>query len=366
MVSIDDYNEVKECNYKEEHYSVRDNGAVLRHQRSGKRKRPLDEKWTFGNLDVSKGYLYYGGVGVHRIVATAFLGEAPSDQHVVDHKDTNRQNNRPENLQWVTKLENALKNPITRKKIELICGSIEAFLENPQLLWGYETEDNNFFWMRNATKEEAQNCLENWSRWAETAKPNPEYKKSSHQVGDWIFDKPKDKSQVFSNPYMNKVPDNMGHYKTVNSPLPKPKETTVKQIVEKDDGSKPSLTPNAVQFYWRVQSEFPCCPVNPVDKPLSIYKDNLTPDAVFCKNECYTSLVVDSVLIDDSTTLLVMTRSASEAVKPWALAKVVFEDGVYKHYNYGSFFEEKGALKYFALEQGKEWTGGDCMDDYCD
>ena len=101
MVSIDDYNEVKECDYKEEHYSARDNGAVMRHPREGKRIRKDDNVWTFGKP-------------VHRIVAFAFHGNPPTDQHVVDHIDTNRRNNRPENLRWLTRLENALNNPITR------------------------------------------------------------------------------------------------------------------------------------------------------------------------------------------------------------------------------------------------------------
>ena len=35
---------------------------------------------------------------VHRIVATAFHGEQPSVKHIVDHIDTNRRNNRVENL----------------------------------------------------------------------------------------------------------------------------------------------------------------------------------------------------------------------------------------------------------------------------
>ena len=138
MLSIDDYNEVKECTYKEETYSARDNGAVLRHQREGMRKRKLDDVWSFGTPNIATGYMDFCGERVHRIVATAFLGPAPSEQHVVDHIDTNRQNNRPENLRWLTKLENILNNEITRKKVELICGSIEAFLENPALLYGYE------------------------------------------------------------------------------------------------------------------------------------------------------------------------------------------------------------------------------------
>ena len=35
----------------------------------------------------------------------------------IDHIDTNRCNNRKENLRWFTKLENALNNEITRNKI---------------------------------------------------------------------------------------------------------------------------------------------------------------------------------------------------------------------------------------------------------
>lgn len=128
---VSDYKEVKDCIYKNEHYSVRDNGAIMRHQRNGQNKRKLDDVWSFGKLDTSTGYMKFCGKRVHQIVATAFHGPAPSEQHIVDHIDTNKQNNRPENLRWLTKLENILNNDITRKKVELICGSVEAFLENP-------------------------------------------------------------------------------------------------------------------------------------------------------------------------------------------------------------------------------------------
>lgn len=42
---------------------------------------------------------------VHRLVATAFLGEAHEDKEV-NHKDGNRTNNCVENLEWVTPSEN--------------------------------------------------------------------------------------------------------------------------------------------------------------------------------------------------------------------------------------------------------------------
>ena len=39
---LNDFNEVRECDFKGEHYSVRDNGAVYRHARFNKRKRKYD------------------------------------------------------------------------------------------------------------------------------------------------------------------------------------------------------------------------------------------------------------------------------------------------------------------------------------
>ena len=114
---INDYKDIKECIYKEEHYSVRDNGAVMRHLRDGKKPRRDDGVWTFGVKNPQNGYMMLGQHRVHIIVATAFLGARDSKVYVVDHIDTNRCNNRVENLRWFTRLENALNNEITRNKI---------------------------------------------------------------------------------------------------------------------------------------------------------------------------------------------------------------------------------------------------------
>ena len=75
---LNDYTEIKECSYKGEHYSVRDNGAVLRHAREGKRIRKDDNTWTFGKPNENTGYMEIGTERVHRIVAFAFLGEPPT------------------------------------------------------------------------------------------------------------------------------------------------------------------------------------------------------------------------------------------------------------------------------------------------
>ncbi len=70
--SLHDFNKEVICSFKDERYSVRDNGAVLRHAREGKRPRPTDNQWTFGKQNDMTGYMEIASVRVHIIVATAF------------------------------------------------------------------------------------------------------------------------------------------------------------------------------------------------------------------------------------------------------------------------------------------------------
>ena len=184
MVNINDFNQEKTCTYKEELYRVRDNDAVMRLTPEGKKERRLDNKWTFGKKNPSNGYMNIGSHRVHIIVATAFYGSGDSKVYVVDHIDTNRCNNRLENLRWLTRLENVLLNENTRQKIEFICGSVENFLQNPSLLRGHEYSDRSFEWMRTVTKEEAENTLKNWKKLKEKPKAKTV---SNDPVGDWIY-----------------------------------------------------------------------------------------------------------------------------------------------------------------------------------
>ncbi|WP_313481464.1 HNH endonuclease signature motif containing protein [Atlantibacter hermannii] len=48
----------------------------------------------------------YLNLPVHKLVADNFLGSKPSPNHVVNHKDGNKQNNHSDNLEWVTISEN--------------------------------------------------------------------------------------------------------------------------------------------------------------------------------------------------------------------------------------------------------------------
>lgn len=45
-------------------------------------------------------------VYVHHLVLEAFVGPRPSDAHECNHRDGDKLNNRPDNLEWVTRSEN--------------------------------------------------------------------------------------------------------------------------------------------------------------------------------------------------------------------------------------------------------------------
>lgn len=311
MVSVDNYNEVKDCIYKDEHYSARDNGAVFRHPREGKRLRKDDNVWTFGKLNEKTGYMEIAGQRVHRIVAFAFHGEPPTELHVVDHIDTNRCNNRPENLRWLTRLENVLNNPITRARIENICGSIEIFLRDPSVLRGHEKIDPNFNWMRAVSPEEARASLERLTNWA---KEHP--KPQGGSLGEWIFQGQKPNSRPYT-------PMSYQQLKPIEpEPIKISNETK-------------SLTPNAVQIDWKHPAEFPCCPQQVTDTPLEAYYANLKEGKVFSKNNYGESTILKFGLTD-AENLWVMCN-ISIGWKTHAITKITYKDGIFYHENMGVY-----------------------------
>jgi hypothetical protein len=302
----------------------------MRHPHNGKNPRSIDNQWTFGKKNEKTGYMEIASERVHRIVAFAYLGEPPNKEYVVDHIDTNRCNNRPDNLQWLTKLENTLKNPITVRKIEIICGSIEAFLANPKLLQESKYEPN-FKWMRSVTPEEAKNCRQNMQKWARSMKLP-----SGGILGEWVY-----KPQIYS-----------GNF-----------DETISEF----SGLVTSKTKGAAQKKWNVPSEFPCCPPEAGESPIADYLERLKIGLIFTQNDIYKYKVLQFTLTNDNQAILLITENANEedAVKPWALAKITFENGLFVHTSLGSFFTQEGAEKQYTIAQGLEWTGGDSIDDYC-
>jgi hypothetical protein len=330
MISLNDFTLENECIYKDESYSVRDNGAVFRYPLNGKRPRPTDNNWTFGKLNNKTGYLEIASVRIHRIVATAFLGEASTKEHVVDHIDTNKQNNRPDNLRWVTRLENILLNPITARRIEIVCGSVEAFLADPSKFRD-KFPDPNYEWMCAVSIQEAQASKERLLAWAKSDKPL-----QGGSLGEWIY------NRSISN------------------------QSTA--TVEKEIDFINSLTPNAVQVVrnWKTPSEFPFCPKANTHNPLVDYTANLKAGHIFSRNQYTTSIIEHFAISKDEKILWIMCKSGDEnPIKPYSLAEITYQNDVFVHNSLGTFFEKDGAEKQFTLVQGLEWTGGDTIDDYC-
>lgn len=333
------------CEYKGEIYSVRDNGAIMRHPKKGCRIRPLDNKWTFGTKNENNGYMFFASnIRVHQVVASAFWGHQKAEGMVVDHKDTNRCNNRAENLHWVTKLENVLNNPITRRRIINICGSIAAFLDNPALL-RESTGDPNFTWMRTVSEEEAAKCKTNLERWSNEDADFVSISQGKG-IGEWI--------------YKDFQPMNIRHDWTQ---LSTQKPRVCKQQEENAlPLLKEALTSNAMQEDWRTPTEFPLCPTDTLS--LEDYYSSLEIGKVFSNNAYGTNTIIEFAISDDRQRLCVVTYNP-EGLKQWYITYVYILNDKYIHKNGGSFFEENGALKTIILFKGKKWTGGDCIDDYC-
>lgn len=306
--------------YRGDTYRVRDNGAVYRLRRVQSRRRPLDEVWTFGTPNDSTGYMHIGSEVVHRIVATAFHGEQPSDKHIVDHIDTNRRNNRAENLHWITRLDNILLNPVTRRRIEIAYGSIEAFFENPRAPINSDGI-KNFEWMRTVTKEEAQESRARLRRWAASDTAS-----KGGMLGEWVFGA-------------------------------KPRIDVEAEIVR----DVPSLTPNAIQRNWRTPSAFEQCPEVCSTDALDEYARRLTAGSVFARNDYGDSLTV--IAEQGPGFLSIVSNQPSNAVKGWAVAKVTIEDGKFVHEAMGTYFTPEGAEKKHCGLLGRPFEG-ETIDDY--
>ncbi len=330
MVNVNHFEKEAICIYKGETYSVRDNGSVSRHPIAGKRNRPNDSKWTFGKLNPKTGYMEIASVVIHRIVARAFNGEPPTNEHVVDHIDTNKQNNRPENLRWLTRLENILLNPITARRIEIVCGSVEAFLADPSKFKG-KFPDPNYDWMCAVSSQEAQLSKKRLLEWAKSGKSV-----QGGTLGAWI--------------YSRGVSSNNTHY------------------VEDENRMIDSLTRNALQIAknWKTPTEFPLCPQETSEKPLVSYAGLLTIGGVFSRNQFTSSIIECFAVSSDESTLWVMCKSGEEnPIKPYSLAEVTYQKEGYVHNSLGTFIEKTGAEKQFNLVQGLDWTFGETIDDFC-
>lgn len=332
---LDDYTEVRRCFYKGEYYQVRDNGAILREAKNPSKPRKWDEIWTFGTKNEETGYMYFSSsVRVHIVVAYAFLGEKDSKEFVVDHKDTNRCNNRVDNLRWLTRLDNVLNNPITRAKVEHLCGGdIQKFIDNPRCLQENKSKQD-VAWMRPVSKEESDMTKENFEKLRENPKSSESEKSEKGRIGEWIFQK---------------------HNQQNNKYIAQEIISNSNEII------LDSLTPFARQKNWKTLTEFPLTPKKE-NSTIEDYFNNLEKGAVIIENRYGQRHIVDFAL--HNGVLLIKTFAEQDVKQHGFLTITLDNDGFFVH-DGKMFFSEIAASREMVLAQGKEWTGGNCVDDYC-
>lgn len=349
MSLIDEYILERTCTYKEETYRVRDNGAVYRQPRPKGRLRKDDGKWTFGEKNATNGYMYIGQHRVHIIVATAFLGENDSKVYVVDHIDANRCNNRAENLRWLTRLENALLNEDTCRKITYLCGGdIMKFINNPSCLREL-AQDPDISWMRTVTAEEAK------AAYARVQSMRIQQPRNIHSEQHIENEDLKRKEQA----------EAMEWYRVQNNwrfTAPKqPAYSTPDPVFTK--AAYPEI---ALQKDWKTPTEFLCCPTESTETPLQDYFNNLTIGKPFSRNKYTEHNVLDFAFMLEGKALIIATKDTNpNAIKHFGLLKVYHSGIQYIHESISTFFEENGVRKYFTIEQGLGWNGPDSIDDYC-
>lgn len=320
--NIDDFVQEKSCAYKGETYSVRDNGAVMRHEKEGGRKRNIDGNWTFGNLD-DKGFLRIGGEKINRIVATAFFGVPPNEQYVVFHKNYNSQDNRAKNLCWVTKFEFKILQPNIQSQLRMLTGKkIEAILSDIVILQTIDAPNLN--WMKSVTQTEADKCLQKYI--------------------DLKFSTPQEREEL-----------------DWNSPVSREKVKTLNPDFHE------SLTPKAVVRGNMIPSYFPCCPQEESENPLLAYYEKLQSGNVYYMNSRYKTLILEAAFYEEKQQIIVKCESGDgeNAIKSWSVSIITFENGLYVHSLYKTCFRKDSADKYFTILQGKEWTSGNVFDDFC-
>lgn len=321
---IDDFTQEKTCAYKGETYSVRDNGAVMRHSRKVGRKRKDDDCWTFGTSVDDKGFLSFGTAKVQQIVATAFLGNPPHPQYVVFHKNYNKQDNRVANIAWVTKFAYHILQPNVQAQLRITSGEnkIEKILSDFEQ---YKASlPNNLLWMRSITQEEADDCLQKYV--------------------DLKFSTLQEREEL--------------NWNSADSR---------KKVKALNPNFHESLTPNAVVRGNMIPSYFPCCTQEKSENPLRAYYERLQAGNVYYMNSRYKTLILEAAFYEEKQQIIVKCESGDgeNAIKTWSVGIITYENGLYVHSLYKTYFQKDSADKYFTILQGKEWTGGDVFDDFC-
>ena len=99
--------------------------------------------------------------------------------------------------------------------------------------------------------------------------------------------------------------------------------------------------------------------------PLQEYINQLQIGMLFASNSYAKPFIFDKALSLDSNSLIILGKDIYGAIKPWVVYKVNYINGNFVHRYVSGHFDYVSALRDFTIAQGKEWTGGDVLSDYC-
>lgn len=357
MANIDVFTRETTCEYKGELYLVRDNGAVMRHARQGMAFRKLDNIWTFGTKD-SKGYMKINKHRVHIIVAKAFIPCDKKGNVIVDHKDTNRCNNRVENLRWLTRLENVLLNEATLKRVTFLCGGdINNFLEDPSCLKDLTGDNQDVMWMRTVSAEEAKKAWETISAWAKRPSTSlfPSMRREPiTDFDEWVHAHEVQQAQSFTldklrNTCTKDIKPNLNNnandessteslfnqnllteeeLESILDMMGEPKRSPSAIFAEE---LRESMTKGAMQVTFTEMMQFPLCPDNP-SGGLDSYAINLKKGEVFACSESGKKYVIDLVgWTFELDALQIIVKEQDSILQTTNTFHIQFENGCYIH-----------------------------------
>ena len=241
---------------------------------------------------------------VHIIVAKAFIPGNEDGKKVVDHIDTNRCNNRVENLRWVTRLENVLLNEATLKRVTYLCGGdIQKFIDNPSCLQDLKGDNKDIMWMRTVTPEEAKQAWEHISAWAK--RPSSTYKMMQEREEIKDFDQwlkvHEVKEEHQSKPDVTEGIVSQYNEHHEKSFIPEPNEEYNKSVnawKEQEafaNTKSESLTKGALQIHFYEKLYFPLCPEASAIVNLDEYAKRLEIGKVIASSEDGKEYIIESI-----------------------------------------------------------------------
>lgn len=84
----------------------------------------------------------------------------------------------------------------------------------------------------------------------------------------------------------------------------------------------PALSPDtALQREWKTPTEFPLCPIQISETPLTSYIDNLCVGKVITRNQ-YTTQIIDDFALCNENLIMVICHSLSEDIKKYTSVSI--------------------------------------------